>query len=109
MAPAKVGLEQIDVPRRERPFVLEEVQLDQPGRRSVEIPIHSPEEAKARRACREPQGMNGEKPGISARKHEDFANFAQKTWRFQEISPNDGISKGELESPDTCTIIGLCK
>lgn len=41
-----VGLEQIDVPRRERPFVLEEVQLDQPGRRSVEIPIHSPEEAK---------------------------------------------------------------
>ncbi|CAL1141960.1 unnamed protein product [Cladocopium goreaui] len=49
-----VGLEQIDVPRpgpRERPFVLEEVQLDQPGRRSVEIPIHSPEEAKARRAA----------------------------------------------------------
>lgn len=42
-----VGLEQIDVPRpRERPFVLEEVQLDQPGRRSVQIPIHSPEEAK---------------------------------------------------------------
>lgn len=44
-----VGLEQIDVPRpgpRERPFALEEVQLDQPGRRSVEIPIHSPEEAK---------------------------------------------------------------
>ena len=93
-----MGLEQIDVPRpRERPFVLEEVQLDQPGRRSVEIPIHSPEEAKARRACREPQGpqgpqgMNGEKLGISARnmkispiflrKHGDFRRFHR--WDFQ--------------------------
>lgn len=26
---------------------INQVQLDQPGRRSVEIPIHSPEEAKA--------------------------------------------------------------
>jgi len=42
-----VGLEQIDVRPKKEPFVLEEVQLDQPGRRSVEIPIHSPEEAKA--------------------------------------------------------------
>lgn len=90
VAPAKVGLEQIDVRPRERPFVLEEVQLDQPGRRSVEIPIHSPEEAKARRACREPQGMNREKLGISARnmkispillrKHGDFRRFHR--WDF---------------------------
>eukprot|EP00913_Durusdinium_trenchii_P029624 g27767.t1 len=41
-----VGLEQIEVKPRQ-PYVLEEVQLDRPGRRSVEVPIHSPEEAKA--------------------------------------------------------------
>ena len=44
--PAPVGLEQISL-RRKEPYVLEEVQLDRPGRRAVEVPIETPGEAKA--------------------------------------------------------------